>query len=269
MVMGAQLEVDKVDYGVVGKAVRIGERAEALSDFLTGELAKVGGQATIVVDNDIATVEWQTPDLSDAKDSQQVAYVSHLLQAGLLADPLDVIARTAYAGGVNYLAMNLLSINSTGKNAYMAERDARLLVRAAPLSVQALSTLGLILLENGDAKEAAVCFAEAEQIDQWDFLSSKYLAVALTVSLPEAAVVHAEKAMAILASKGMAPDAHMRAAYGMALLAAGMRVEAGMQFMLACGSRKPAMTPAQWVNGGYRVVDTEIAERLAPKGKKA
>jgi hypothetical protein len=220
------------------------------------------------VDGDKAFIQWAVPDASEKPDIQQVAYVAHLLQAGLLSDPMMPIANTAYSGGLMTLAMNLLSINSSGRNRYMAERDARLLAAAAPLSSSAVAFLGMILLENGKADDAAEAFMAVQEFDPLDFLSCKYGAISLTLSQPADAVAMCERCIEILAARGMAPDSHLRAAYGMALASAGSKVEAGVQFMLACGSRKVAMTPSEWVSGGYRINDEDVAAALAPKPKK-
>jgi hypothetical protein len=53
----------------------------------------------------------------------------------------------------------------------------------------------------------------------------------------------------------------------MALLSAKMKAEANNQFLLACGHKKPSMSPAEWVNGGYRITEAEIPLALAPKPK--
>ena len=266
-IINMRVGVDDVDLMVIGNP-KSRNKAESIAGFLTDEISKAGGEAVVAVDGETAQVEWMLPELSSPEDAQQVAYVAHAMQAGLLRDPSQVIANTAYSGGVSALALNLLNISSSGRNRYLAERDARILARVAPLSVQALSVLGLILLEGNNPEEAAVYFVEVQKLDPLDFLSAKYLAVALTNLLPDKAVMVAERALAILASRGLAPDAHMRSTYGMALLAAKSKAEAKFQFLLACGSESPAMSPRQWAEGGYRITNAEVPAALAPKKKK-
>ena len=266
--MGTRLRLDEIDYKVFTNTP--GEsKEEALSTYLTEELFKAGGKAIVAVDNTGVAVEWAVPEITlEQFDAQQVAFVAHLIQIGLLVDPVPMIANAAYSGGILNLSLLLLNMNSFGKNTYLATRDARLLASVAPKSLQAWSMLGLIELENGNIECASMAFAEAQKIDPLDFLSCKYMAVSLSVSLPSNAVVFAERALAILAAKGIPLDKHMRATYGMSLLASKLKKESEIQFLLACGHKKPSMSPTEWVNGGYRITDAEIPLALAPKLKK-
>jgi hypothetical protein len=266
--IGMKLPLSEIDHKVF-EHIPGATKAESLSIFLSDENAKAGGQAVIAVDDTTAQVEWSVPEISltNQTDIQQLSYVGHLIQCGLCTDPTPIIAQMAYNGGLFSLAMNLLSMNSTGKSTYVAERDAKILTLVAPKSVHALSMCGLILLENSKTEEASLNFAAAQAIDPLDLLSSKYMAISLTVSLPKNAVVFAERAIAILATKGVVPDAHLRTTYGMALLSAKMKTEAEIQFLLACGHKKPSMSPSEWVNGGYRIIEAEIPMALAPKVK--
>lgn len=261
------LKIDDIDFDAVPTLAKGDDKVEALSLFLSGELEKAGGVATVEAGPDGIVAEWVLPPADQAPDPQQVAYVAHLMQAGLMVDPTQVLANTAYAGGIRMLSLNLLLINSSGRNKYVAERDACLLAYAAPLSLQALSIYGLILLENGKRDKAAEVLTCAQDIDPLDLLSCKFGAIACTCSAPALAVKMLERGFAILSGRGLSPDAHMRVSYGMALLAAGSKAEAGVQFMLACGVKSPAMTPMQWVSGGYRIREEDIPAAMAAKPK--
>ena len=269
-IISMRLEANQIDYRVAGIDSQSVDRAIGLADFLTKELEKAGGQAVVAVDDMGFATDWVVPEISDQVDLQQVAYCSHLLQCGLLLDPTSVIAQTAYMGGIHTLSLNLLSINSSGRNSYLAERDAKTLALVAPKSVQALSMLGLILLENHNSIDAAWNFAEAQGLDPLDFLSAKYLSTSLIILQPAKSVILFEKCLQLLSLKGLTPDRHLRASYGMSLLSAGMKTEAAIQFLLACGHKKPGITPQQWVDGAYRITEAEIPLALAPKlkGKK-
>lgn len=261
MLLKMSLKIEDIDFLVLGVSPEDKDRVEKLSRFLTDELTKAGGLADIEVTQDRAVVEWSVPTVLE--DGVQVAYVAHLLQSGLMKDPIIQLAGVAYAGGLQIVTMNLLSIGTTGKNPYLAERDARLLVVVAPFSVYALSTLGLILMDKGLTSEAAEYLSAACTLYPNDFFSNKYAGIAYTSSdKPDAAVQLLERCIQILAEVGEAPDNHLRVAYGMALLAAGMQAEASIQFMLVCGKKVPNMTLSQWVSGGYQMKADVLIELL-------
>jgi len=250
------LAIADIDFRVIGIGSSPNDpgddRVEVLSKFLTEELAKAGGIANIEVNQERAFVEWIVPD--NTGDGLQPSYVAHLLQSGLMKDPVANLAPTAYAGGLHMLTSNLLAFGSMGMNPYLAERDLRLLVMIAPFSVNALSVLGLILMDKGMVIEGAEYLVAACEVDPYDFFANKYAGIAFTSSdRPEEAVRHLLVCIQVLANIGESPDVHLRTAYGMALLAAGINAEAEMQFMLVCGKRVPNMTLERWVTDGYKL----------------
>ena len=260
-----KLNSSEIDYAAVG--AKHGD-FKTVFDYLVSELSTLGGTATIEASPEGVTVNWVLPVVVELVDIVRALYISHLLQAGLMLNPIMVIADTAYNGGIVPLAMNLLSINSKKMNTYIAQRDAMYLALVAPMSIEAHTIYGMILLENGQIEKAIDAFARAQQINPGDYVSCKYLSLALITSAPKKSVLLAEKCLSILAYDNIVPDAHMRATYGMALLAAKMKKEASMQFLLICGCKTPLMTPAQWVAGGYQIRADQVKDVLTVKPKK-
>jgi len=264
MTITSTISLPLIDDQIIGFSEVGGDKAMFLGEMLACEIEQAGGTATIVVDQDTMEVTWNLPPQADAAADAVVAgrvtYLAHLLQAGILADPSARIAKTAYAGGIQEMAAILLAINAFGKNRTMVERDAMILCLVAPLSGHAWMACGLILLENGNRSGAMDAFRRTIEIDE-NPVALKYLGICLTWSDPPMAIRALERAMTLVADVGLAPDRHLRAAYGMALQSAGSKKEANVQFMLACG-KKPTMTPRQWTEGGYRVLADDVPGAL-------
>ena len=228
-------------------------------EFLVGELEKAGGEAVLEVEDEGIFCAWNPPTGADV-DARRLVYLSHMLQAGLLLFPRSLVANTAYAGQGIALARAIVSFNEL--NPYVGERDAGFLVDAMPLSHQAWLAYGLVLMENLKFKLAAGALAEASLLGSGNPLTLRCLAICLTGHAPKKAVSAAEEMLGALAVLGKPPDGIDRAAYGFALLAAGMKKDAVAQFEAGFGQGLPVMTMKQWMEWGNRMPTEGLAKAL-------
>lgn len=238
-------------------------------EYITEELAKIGGMAVVEVDNDECSCLWIPPSPSDEDEKLFLVYVAHMLQAGLISNPMQLIANTAYAGSAAALAQSLMMINAAGLNRYVAERDAVQLALAVPYYGAIWLSLGLMLVANGHFNGAVDALAHLLRMEPSNVLGLKYMSIVHTLSSPEDAVRYAERLFEALAVAGVAPDVHSRAAYGYALQRAGMSVEAAQQFKMACNVGKPKMTAKQWTEWGFSlpIEALPIAMKDPPRGR--
>jgi hypothetical protein len=259
-----------IDPVCVGSASDRPADAKKVSDFLTNELSKVGGTAIVEVDDNVASVKWVLPTVTEGDDIARVVYVGHLLQSGIMLNPMRPIANTAYAGNGVALAKSLLMINARRIDCRMAERDAALLADCVPLMTTAWVVLGMIQLDNGHLKQAQESFDYALMIDPADIMAKKFLAITHTLKKPLLAVRLLGEVIEDLSVGGAVPEKHVRAAYGMAMLSAGMLSEAAIQFRVAFSFSKPKMTVKDWVKWGYRAGENILAGTLLDpiEGKK-
>lgn len=244
---------------------------QVVSEFMTAEIAKAGGEAVVEVDDLVAAVWWQPPPPSDCSadadgEASQVIYVSHMMQCGLLADPSKEIAQTVYAGAGGSFAQALLLINHDGHNRRICERDAGILVRCAPMYVSGWLCLGLIQSENGKRAESKATFEGLLSFESGEWTAWKYLSMLMIREDPAKAVHAATRMVESAVAAGRQVDGHMRVALGMALSAFGSESEARQNFMIACGNPNPKMTPGQWNDWGYRLDGIDLAKALADPG---
>jgi len=235
---------------------------EAIFGVVCHIVESAGGSAVVEVDRDGLFCVWAPP--GSLEDARQILYASHMLQSGLNVYPTEAIANTAYSGSGITLARSIVAINAF--NPYVAERDSGLLARAMPFSPQAWLAHGIVLMENMRFKEAAAALGEAAGLDPDGILTLKCLTICLTIGSPKKAVLVAEDMLRALSRVGEPPDVHARAAYGFALIAAGMRKDAELQFDAGFGIGLPAMTPRQWRDWGNRIpIDGLKAALIDPK----
>lgn len=239
-------------------------KEEIVSDFLSGEIEKAGGKAVVEVTSEVAAAWWATPPADgDSLSSARILYVAHMMQCGLLADPSRAIADTAYAGQGGVLSQVLLLINHYGLNRGLAERDASILVKCAPMFSSGWLCLALIQIENGALGEAAENLERLLSFEPGDWMAMKFLAIALMgTSRKVEAMVASERMIRTMSSSDKPVDQHARLTHGFALLAGGLRSEAKVAFRMA-GVDFPVMTPRQWGNWGHMLVGQEMVDRLA------
>jgi len=236
----------------------------SLFELVVGLMESVGGTGVVEVDPDSVFAVWTPPPVGEGVDARRMAYLSHMLQAGAMFMPRELIANTAYAGLGMPLARALVSFS--GLNPYVAERDSGILADAMPFCAQAWLAHGIVLMDVGKHKAAAVAISTCALLEPSNVLARRCLAVCLTGTSPRRAVAAAEEMMSLRAAEGVPPDAHERATYGFALLSAGLSLEAKAQFM-AAGLPVPAMTPRQWREWGHKVDAAMMAKAMAdPKG---
>jgi len=236
-----------------------------LSEFFTQEIAKVGGQAVIEVDENGFSCFWNPPDnIKELPlEVQQLGiYLSHMLQAGILLDPSHVIADAAYAGYGNLLAQTLVMLNSTKCNPYVAERDMMILAMAVPMFTSIWIVLGLLTLSNKNYDLSGWAFRHILDYEPDNVTALKYLAVVQTVQEPVQAVQQAERLLLLSTAQREIPDVQMRALYGFALLSAGLVKEAAVQFKVACGKAEPKMTVQQWISWGFALPSEVLATAM-------
>jgi hypothetical protein len=256
-VVGA-IPIPLVDHRAVESSVGFAMPSDpgvAVFELIASEMSAIGGVGIVEMDGDGVFCAWNPPPMGPEVDGRRVVYLSHMVQAGLMAMPLQQIANTAYAGNGLPLARAIISMAPL--NPYVAERDSGMLADAMPFSPQAWLAHGLVLMEVGKPRLAAAALSVASDLDPSEHLALKCLAICHTGSAPHKAVAAAEGMLEAMAAEGTPPDQHARAAYGFALLSAGMRVEAKAQFM-AAGLPMPAMTPRQWRDWGSRLQIEEL-----------
>lgn len=257
----AAIPLGLIDFRSMGPSVTSLPRdpVQAVFGFVASELEAVGGLAVLEVDDDGMFCVWDPPSGPGA-DGRRVTYVAHMLQAGLSRSHLAMVANTAYSGMGIPLAKALLVINPL--NGYVAERDTRALADAMPLSAEAWLAHGIVLMENGKFRDAVGALGRSSMLGDGS-LAFKCLAVCLTGRSARKALAAAEGMVTAYAREGKVLDVHARAAYGFALLAAGLRKEAEAQFDAGFGQGLPRMTPGQWREWGVRVSEENLGDALA------
>ena len=235
-------------------------------EFIVGELDAVGGNALLEVDDDGLFCVWNPPPAGPGMDGRRMLYLSHMLQAGLMAMPSVMVANTAYAGMGVMLSRAFLMFNQL--NPYVAERDSKLLTEAMPLSSQAWLAHGIILMDNGKFEDASRALVDSAMLDKSNHLVFRCLAVCMTGLCPKTAVKAAEDMLSRLAKEGNPPGLSHRVTYGFALLSARMKLEAKVQFE-AAGLPMPKMTVRQWREWGSKLEETVLPEALGNPKKFA
>jgi len=238
------------------------EAAENLHDFLTDEMAKVGGQGSVEAAAVGVSIQWEPGQFGGGRDKAQNLYFGHLIQIGMLHDPLMMIANAAYNGKAVELATVLLTIHSYKLNPNMVVRDSETLAMSVPFLSPVHMSYGIILLDQGDAIRARDIFEHVVNFWPRNYIAMKYMAICEMEKHPKEAVRWMEKSLEISAEEGMIPGLNERVTYGMSLLAAGVKREAKKQFELA-GLAMPKMTSKAWCKWGYQVDQTLISEALA------
>ena len=254
---------ENVDFGILGlDSCRYDEsKEEKLFDFLSDEMVKSFGYGVISVSPSGIGIGWSPSVVEKKRDRVQNIYFAHMVQVGLLKNPLVLVANSAYNGGINDLVYSLLAIHSYGMNPMMVKRDADLLACSAPLNSAAWLASGIIDLDQGDVEGARVKFLHILDFNLSDYLAMKHLSICDIKSDPAQSVKWMESSLEAAAEFGMIPGLAERVAYGMSLKACGLHREAKKQFTLA-GIDLPKMTPRQWGEWGYRVVPSHLIDAL-------
>lgn len=256
-----------VDFSSIASSVGFNmpsDPREAVFELVVSEMEAVGGVGFLEVEEEGMFCVWDPPPLGPDVDSRRLAYLSHMLQAGLVILPKMLIANTAYNGMGIPLARAIVAFSTL--NPYVAERDSGLLANAMPFSPHAWLAHGLVLMDNMKFRLAVNALYRSVVLDISNSLSLKCLAVCLTATSPKQAVNVAEDMMVAIAKDGKVPDSHARAVYGFALLAARMKKDSGVQFEVAFGKRVPLMTVRQWREWGHKLpVETLIKALWNPK----
>lgn len=274
------IPMEEVDFGIIGleHPGNNVDGAELLSGFLSKELEKTGGHGFLEVDGNSVGMVWTSPD--DPKDIVQTMYYAHLIQAGLLRDPMPIIAKTIYAGNGYGLLKNVLDIAIYNLNPQMAERDCEIIAACAPQMANAWYCLGLIRMGLGKYGEALEAFDVGLSFNPPERLCFKYGAIALMGMPVKAskvkfsgarkakphqniadAVGYIESYLGLTMKAGLALSAHDRVSYGMALLALGEPEAAATQFSIV-GAGTMKMTVRMWVDWGYRIGAHQIVKAI-------
>lgn len=256
--------LDQVDFRILGvhPGASKQEAAENLHEFLTDEMAKAGGQGMVEAAAVGVNIQWEPGAFGGGRDKAQNLYFGHLIQIGMLYNPLMVMAQAAYNGKGVDLATVLLMIHSYKLNPSMVARDSEILSMSTPFLSSVSMTHGIIMLDQGDVIWAREAFEHVVNFWPRNYIAMKYMALCEMEKCPQEAVRWMEKSLEISADEGMMPGLNERVTYGMSLLAAGVKREAKKQFELA-GLVMPKMTPKAWCKWGYQVDPTLIAEALA------
>lgn len=235
---------------------------EIISDYITGELAKVGGTAIVTVDETACLCLWHTPVGVPVSDKDYLLYVSHMLQIGLLKNVGKIVADTVYAGNGLPLMQVLLQMHILGYNKYVAERDMLHIALAAPMMGLAWLSAGMMFASSCNFKDAGQVFDRLLSLEPNNTLGLEYMAMIKSQDEPKLAVEYAERLFRYLAKVGQVPDMHSRVTYGFALLALGLKQEARVQFDMVCDGQKPKMTMCQWRDWGFLLPLSSLKKAL-------
>ena len=256
--------LDQIDFKLIGvnPGASKKEGAENLYEFLTDEMSKVGGQGSVEASAVGVSIQWEPGPFGGGRDNAQHLYFGHLIQIGVLNDPLMIIANAAYLGKAVDLATVLLTIHSYQLNPSIVVRDSEILSMSTPFLSPTNMTHGIVMLDHGDVIRARDAFEHVVNFWPRNYIAMKYMAICEIEKNPQEAVRWVEKSLELAAEDGMIPGLSERVTYGMSLLAAGVKKEAKKQFDLL-GLAMPKMTPKAWSKWGYKVEPTLIAESLA------
>lgn len=242
-------------------------------DMIQAAIVRVGGYAIIECWGESIECLWKVPDTESSyldnfelktrktSGALEVMYVSHMLQVGLLSSPNKVISELAYSGNGFELASLLILFDVLNLNKYIAERDLTILAGAMIDSARVWTSLGLVLFSNGKFDFCRPVLERALTLEPNSLPCLKYMTVIETASNPKSGVAYGERLLRV-ASLGGVVDSNIRSTYAFALLSAGMKKEAGEQFKLVCGVKKPKMTLLQWVKWGYKYPAQLLPEEL-------
>lgn len=242
-------------------------------DMIQAAIVRVGGYAIIEGLEDRIECLWKVPDtessyldhlgLKTRKSSNalEVMYVAHMLQVGLLSSPNKIISELAYAGGGFELASLLILFDVLNLNKYIAERDLTILAGAMSNSIGIWTSLGLVLFSNGKFDFCRPVLERALSLEPNNLPCLKYMTVIETASNPKTGVEYGERLLKVAFQEGLV-DNNIRSTYAFALLSAGRSKEAGDQFKIVCGVKKPKMTLLQWVKWGYKYPAQLLPEEL-------
>ena len=233
---------------------------------VSSALDRLGGKAVVEVDDAFLSVLWIVPPLSSISsplEMTEVVWWSYMLQVGLLSDPSRMIAHKVYNGGGKSLCELYVQACRHGLNPHSSTSGVGILLACAPKFTLAWMAVAIFQMSILDFSGAQDSLSKVLELEPDDVEGRRLMVVCLTKLSPSKVFTVVSNWVLWINRHAVVPSLVDRVSIGMAFLSCGEAGLAKAWFLMADGEPDlPAMSVAQWVDWGWKMIASELKQAL-------